>query len=72
MTMDSSVKSLMAFTGTSLQEAAVMSSLNPARILGVDSQKGSIEAGKDGDIIMVDDDFTILATFVEGVLVYER
>ncbi len=72
MTLDGSVKSLMNFTGTSLAEASIMASLNPARILGIDSKKGSLEAGKDGDLILVDDAFTILATFVEGEEVYRK
>ena len=72
MSLDGSIVSLMNFTSTSLQEASLMASLNPARILGIDSKKGSLEAGKDGDMVLVDDNFTILATFVEGEMVYRK
>ena len=72
MTLDGSIVSLMNFTSTTLTEASLMASLNPARILGIDSKKGSLETGKDGDMILVDDNFTILATFVEGEMVYRK
>ena len=72
MTLDGSIVSLMNFTSTSLKEASIMASLNPARILGIDSKKGSLEVGKDGDMILIDDNFTILATFVEGEIVFRK
>lgn len=71
MTLDGSVKSLMKFTNTNLSDAMIMTSYNPAKLLGIEATKGSLEPGKDGDVIMADDDFTILKTFVEGELVYE-
>jgi N-acetylglucosamine-6-phosphate deacetylase len=48
-----------------------MVSENPARILGLD-KKGSIEAGKDADIVIIDDNFNIASTIVEGKIVYDR
>jgi len=72
MTLDRSVRSLMQFTSTDLSDALLMASCNPAKLLGIEASKGSLEPGKDGDIVMVDDDFTILKTFVEGDLVYEQ
>jgi len=42
--------------GFPLHEAVKMASLNHARIIGMDSEIGSIEVGKRGDIIVFDED----------------
>lgn len=49
----------------------------PAEMLGVADKVGSLEAGKDGDLVVLDGDpmstFThVLYTIVEGEIVYER
>ena len=49
-----------------LAEAIRMASLTPARIIGVDDRKGSLEAGKDADIAVFDDDFTAWRTMIGG------
>ncbi|MCB9886373.1 MAG: amidohydrolase family protein [Planctomycetes bacterium] len=51
--------------------------LDAARILGVDARIGSLEAGKDADILILDGDPLHYATFVEtaivnGKVVYEK
>lgn len=72
MTMDISVRSMMKHTGISLKDAALMASYNPAKIIGLQDKKGSIEIGKDADIIAIDEDINIHATMVEGNIVYNR
>lgn len=46
---------LKAEHGMPLQEASAMASLNPARAVGLGELTGSIENGKQADIILVDD-----------------
>lgn len=48
-----------------------MASLNPARVYGWESQKGSIEKGKDADFVIIDDQYRALATYVEGECVFD-
>jgi N-acetylglucosamine-6-phosphate deacetylase len=72
MTMDLSFKSMMRHTGLGMLEVSRMTSLNPARILGIDHEKGSIEIGKDADLIAVDDDLNVYMTIVGGSVVYIR
>lgn len=50
-----------------LEEAIVMASLNPAKVLGIDSQKGSILENKDADFVVIDSNFDIKSTYVEGI-----
>jgi len=60
------------FTGCSFAEAVTAATLNPARLLGIDDRKGSIAVGKDADLVLLDADFSVWATVVEGRLVYSR
>ena len=50
----------------SLPEAVRMASLTPARIIGVDASKGSLEVGKDADIAIFDEDFSAWLTLIGG------
>ncbi len=46
-------------------------SLHPAAALGIDSVKGSIEVGKDADIIITDGEFNVKKTIMGGTVRYE-
>lgn len=52
--------------GIPLHEAICMTSLNPARVLGLDQRKGSLEPGKDADIAIFNPDFTAWRTMIAG------
>lgn len=60
------VRNIVKNLGYSLEDVIKMSSLNQAKLLGLDKDKGSIGVGKDADIIVLDDDFNLLYTLVEG------
>jgi N-acetylglucosamine-6-phosphate deacetylase len=49
---------LTDIVGASLPEALRMTSLNPARLLGLEQRKGSLEAGKDADLVIFNPDFS--------------
>lgn len=72
LTMNRAAKNAVAFAGVSLSEAAMMASLLPAQVCGVAQRKGSIEPGKDADLAIMDDDFVVWFTIMEGRVVYER
>lgn len=52
--------------GIPLPEAVRMASLTPARVIGVDDRKGSLEPGKDADIAIFNDDFSAWKTMIGG------
>ncbi len=54
-----------------LWECVNGASLNPATAIGVADRKGSIEVGKDADIIITDDRFEVQKTIIGGVVQYE-
>ncbi len=61
---------LTNIVGVPLFEAVRMASLNPARVIGVDARKGSLEQGKDADIAIFNDNFTPWRVLVGGRWVY--
>ena len=61
------------YTNTSipLYECVNCATLNPANAIGVADKKGSIEVGKDADIVVLDDEFNVKKTIIGGILRYE-
>ena len=66
LTLDAAVRNFAKHTGLPLWQAVGMASLNPARSIGADGEKGSLEPGKHADIVIADPDFRIRSTFVRG------
>ncbi|MBQ8766817.1 MAG: N-acetylglucosamine-6-phosphate deacetylase [Clostridia bacterium] len=54
-----------------LYECVNCASLNPASVIGIDKTKGSLEIGKDADIIITDNEFEITKTIIAGEVKYE-
>lgn len=54
-----------------LHECVNCASLNPATTLGVADRKGSLEVGKDADIIITDTEFKVNKTIIGGEIRYE-
>jgi len=61
---------LVEAAGVPLVEAVRMASLTPARIVGFDGRKGSLEPGKDADVAIFEDDFTVWRTMIAGRWVF--
>lgn len=61
---------LTDIVGIPLVEAIRMITLTPACVIGVDAQKGSLEAGKDADIAIFEHDFTAWRVMISGQWVY--
>lgn len=69
--LNNAVKNLRDNTELPLWKAVAAASLNPAKAIGVEAYKGSLEAGKDADIIITDSDFNIKKTIIGGEIKYE-
>ena len=41
--------------------------INPAKCLGIDDRKGSLTVGKDADIVVLNDDYSVVQTYCKGV-----
>lgn len=68
--LNDAVKNFRANTNLPLHEIVAAASLNPANAVGLDT-KGSIEAGKDADLIITDMNFDIKKTIIGGEIRYE-
>jgi N-acetylglucosamine-6-phosphate deacetylase len=66
------VRTMINLAGISLSDAIKMISFTPARILGLSKSKGSLEMGKDADIVIFDDDINIQLTMIGGRIVYKK
>ena len=68
LTLDNAVRNMMRHTGYGLCHAIRMATLNPAKLLGLDQEIGSLEAGKKANLILMDDMVNIKSVILEGDL----
>ena len=54
-----------------LWECVNGASLNPAMAIGIADRKGSLDVGKDADILITDPQFEVKKTIIGGVVQYE-
>ena len=66
LTLNQGIKNFKEYTSAPLNEIIKLVSLNPARVIGIEQEKGSIEIGKDADIVVFDDEIEVKMVFVEG------
>jgi N-acetylglucosamine-6-phosphate deacetylase len=69
-TTDRLIRTMTQIAGISLVDAIKMMTYNPARMLKINHEKGSIAVGKDADILIFDDQIEIKMTMVEGKIIY--
>ncbi len=63
---------LMLSLGVAESDVARMASLNPARLLGIDHDCGSIEEGKRADLVALDEARNVRHTIVGGKIAYSE
>jgi len=68
--IDEAVRNLMRYADIPLETAIVNATRTPARLLGLERDLGTIEAGKRADLSIWDMNHNVLATLVGGVPVY--
>ncbi len=65
------VKNLMKFADASLADAVLCATVNPSRMVGIDGEVGSIEAGKRADLLLVDDQLNLCTVIARGEILKE-
>ena len=70
LTMDRAIRNVRTWTNRSIPEIIRMASLNPAEQLGIADTTGSLVEGKDADIVILDRELNVKATYVRGVQRY--
>ncbi len=69
-TTDRLVRTMIDLAGVPLTDAVRMMTSTPANIMGIDDRKGSLIKGKDGDIVIFDDDIQVDKTIIAGRVIY--
>ncbi len=70
-TMDVCVRNAVERIGLTLRDAVRMASLTPATVIGAHRRKGSLEAGKDADVVIMDANANVRMTMVRGEVTYQ-
>lgn len=65
------IKNMAIFSNCPLEEAIQMATFNPAQVLGLTQRKGSIDIGKDADLVVMDAELVVKRTVRMGHTVYE-
>lgn len=68
-TSDRCVRTMHKTVGLPIEKAVAMMTINPAKVLKIDSHKGILAQGYDADINIFDDDINIKHTFVGGKMI---
>lgn len=71
-TADRLIRTMRNKAGLELAEAVQMLTANPARILGLQHQIGTIAKGLKADLLLFDEDIQIHKTMINGRFVYEK
>jgi N-acetylglucosamine-6-phosphate deacetylase len=69
LTLNKMIKRIVDMGIVDLKDAVRMASLTPAEVLGIDNKKGSLEAGKDADIVVMDKDCNVKMTIIRGEVI---
>ena len=69
-TMNRLVRNMVQLADVPLLEAVRMASTTPARIMGVNHQKGALAKGKDADLVFFDQNIMVRLTMRQGKLIY--
>ena len=70
--MNEAVRNMVEVLGLSLTEACDLATANPAALLGIDLETGSIREGKRADFAVLDSRFAVICTVCGGEIVYQR
>lgn len=67
--MSELARRFLSYTGLPPSSIAKIASFNPAKLLGLHERKGSIEEGKDADLVVIEKDFKVHMTILEGKVI---
>ena len=66
LNVNKGLKIVVEEAGVPWRSAINSCTLNPARMLGIEDHKGSIPAGKDADLVVLEDNYDVKMTYVKG------
>lgn len=70
--MNDAIKNMQSVMNLSMEKAIDLATINPARVLGIAENKGSIAINKDADFAVIDKDYNVYLTVSNGNIVYNN
>tara|TARA_R110000868_G_scaffold84822_3_gene238903 strand:+ start:27205 stop:28347 length:1143 start_codon:yes stop_codon:yes gene_type:complete len=70
LTMLDAVLNCQKFAGIPFSDALHCATYVPAKMLGIEKQKGSLAVGKDADIVVLDDNYQVVMTICRGKIAF--
>ncbi|MEI7030856.1 N-acetylglucosamine-6-phosphate deacetylase [Streptomyces pratensis] len=71
LTLDTAFRRAVTIDRLPVEDVVRSISANPARLLGVDDRVGSLEPGKDADLVVLDEDFVLKGVMRRGEWIVE-
>ena len=68
--MFSAIQNVLKFTNCDLHDAVKFAAENPAKMLNIFQDRGSLQADKYADLVVLDDQLNVVLTMVEGEIVF--
>ncbi len=72
LTLNVACRNMMTHTNCGIAQAFLMASRNPARVIGMDHEIGTIEAGKKANLVFVDDMFHVDTVILGGRICHQE
>ena len=69
LTLDVACRNIMTHTNCGIAQVFLMASRNPARVIGMEDEIGTIAVGKKANLVFVDDAFHVDTVMLEGKVV---
>ena len=70
LTLAQALRNIVKFTDHPVQDVIPLMTINPAKALRMDDRKGTLEAGKDADMVLLDDELNVVMTVGLGRVIY--
>lgn len=71
LTLDAACRNMIKYTRCDIKDAFIMASYNPAYIIGLIDEIGSISSGKRANLVFVDSDFNVKKVMFNGIFTEE-
>jgi len=72
LTLNMAIKNMVEAANAKITDAVRMASLNGSKVINLENRKGILAAGKDADIVVLDDNYNIEMTIIGGKIGYHK
>lgn len=72
LSMDQAIRNALKFTGGKVEDVIAMATSVPAEVMGIANTKGKIANNYDADLVLLDKDFQVVKTIVNGKVIYSK